>query len=136
MNCRESYEPEAEADIATPGIIFTDVNEILYTLTHAEQKAVVDRILDFKMVAAEPPVAAQFLCNKLYEEFAVPPAASESELSSVKFAPEVVACATTLVDNGYEIKAALRHVLEVGLHAVVKPLRRPFTAAEFNSFYR
>jgi uncharacterized protein (DUF1501 family) len=68
MNCKD-YAGTFNEDLVTPGIIFTDVNESLWTLTEEEQTLVVDRILDFTKVPSEPPVAAQFLCAKLYGEF-------------------------------------------------------------------
>ena len=91
MNCKEDAGTFNE-DLVTPGIIFTDVNETLWTLTDAEQASVVDSILDFKMRPDEPPVAAQFLCARLYEEFAKPPSVQHGSAaaSSVGFAPEVV----------------------------------------------
>merc|ERR1712216_787368 len=44
MNCKEDAGTFNE-DLKTPGIIFADVNETLWTLTDAEQASVVDRIL-------------------------------------------------------------------------------------------
>jgi len=112
MNCAGDYETGADLDLTTPGIIFADVNETVWTLSEAEQRAVVNRVLDFKMDESEPPVAAQFLCSKLYKEFALPPAEVEEELSSVHMPAEVVACANTLYSNDYEIKFALKHIFE------------------------
>ena len=58
---------------------------------------IVDRILDFKMRADEPPAAAQFLCSKLYNEFAFLPEIEDGNMaSSMGFAPDVVECAEHL----------------------------------------
>jgi len=56
---------------------------------------IVDRILDFKLRADEPPAAAQFLCSKLYNEFAVLTEIEDGDMmaSSMGFAPDVVECA-------------------------------------------
>jgi len=58
---------------------------------------IVDRILDFKMRADEPPAAAQFLCSKLYNEFAFLPEIEDGNMaSSMGFGPDVVECAEHL----------------------------------------
>eukprot|EP00392_Amoebophrya_sp_AT5.2_P010682 g10747.t1 len=68
LNCRDNTET-SNADLMAPGVIFENVDEVPWTLTVAEQRAVVDKILDKRMGANEPPAAAQFLCWKLYKEF-------------------------------------------------------------------
>jgi uncharacterized protein (DUF1800 family) len=111
MNCKEDAGTFNE-DLVTRGIIFSDINETVWTLTDEEQRNVVDRILDFKMRPDEPPVAAQFLCSKLYQEFAILPTVrkGDARASSVGFAPEVVSCARHCYDHNYDITFALEHV--------------------------
>eukprot|EP00854_Cymbomonas_tetramitiformis_P013729 gene13729-16225_t len=112
MNCKDDHETENQ-DLTTPGIIFSDPNEEVWTLTEADQRAVVDRVLDFKMVASEPPAAAQRLCDKLYKEFGTPPTVGDRDtLSSVLMPPSVVECARQLYDNNYNLIFALQHILE------------------------
>lgn len=112
MNCKHDHETENQ-DLTMPGIIFSDLNEEVWTLTEADQRAVVDRVLDFKMVASEPPAAAQRLCDKLYREFGTPPMVGEHDtLSSVLMPPSVVECARKLYDNNYNLLSALQHILE------------------------
>jgi uncharacterized protein (DUF1800 family) len=109
MNCKENAET-FNADLITPGVIFSNVNETLWTVTEAEQNAVIDRILDYRSKPDEPPAAAQFLCSKLYEEFGRLP--QDGILSSTGFAPEVVRCAEFLYDHNYDILYALTAILE------------------------
>lgn len=117
MNCKD-YAGSLNEDLVTPGIIFTDVNETLWTLTDDEQRAVVDRILDFKMRPGEPPVAAQFLCGKLYQEFGSLPRVAHGGMaaSSVGFAPDVVSCARHFYDHNYDLSFALEHILQDKAH--------------------
>jgi hypothetical protein len=117
MNCKENAGTFNE-DLVTPGIIFTDIQETLWTLTDEEQRNVVDRILDFKMRPDEPPVAAQFLCSKLYQEFASAPSVRQGDAtaSSVGFAPEVVLCARHFYDHNYDLTFALQHIFEDKKH--------------------
>lgn len=117
MNCKD-YAGSFNEDLVTPGIIFTDVNETLWTLTEDEQRTVVDRILDFKMRPDEPPVAAQFLCGKLYQEFGSLPRVAHGSMaaSSVGFAPEIVSCARHFYDHNYDLSFALEHILQDKTH--------------------
>ena len=77
---------------------------------------VVDRILDKRHPDAlrddEPPMAAQYLCAKLYQEFAFLPEVVSSSASAAGFSPEVVKCAEFLYDHNYDVTFALRFVLE------------------------
>lgn len=116
MNCKDHAETWNE-DLKTPGIIFSNTNETVWTLSEAEQKSLVDRILDFRMDAGEPPVAAQFLCSALYEEFAMHPELREGMMASiVGYSPDVVACARHLYDHNYDVTFALEHILQDKQH--------------------
>lgn len=115
MNCANSTETFNE-DLRTPGIIFDNIHEKVFTTTEEEQRMVVDRILDKKHPDAvwddEPPMAAQYLCAKLYQEFAFLPEVVSSSASAAGFSPEVVKCADLLYDHNYDVTFALRFVLE------------------------
>ena len=112
FNCREDGGT-FNSDLVKPGIIFSDVNETLWTLTAEEQMNVVDTILDFKLASAEPPVAAQFLCFKLYREFAVLEESGHGEMESAAgFPMAVVSCAQHLYDHQYDLTFALEHLLQ------------------------
>eukprot|EP00854_Cymbomonas_tetramitiformis_P003337 gene3337-4195_t len=112
MNCKEDHETDNE-DLVTPGMIFSDLNESVWTFTPEDRKAVVDRVLDFRTVASEPPAAAQRLCSKLYQEFGVSPGVgSNGTLSSMSLPPAVVECAAHLYSHNFELVAALEYILE------------------------
>ncbi|CAD7938576.1 unnamed protein product [Amoebophrya sp. A120] len=118
MNCKDDSET-ANLDLMQPGVIFSDPMEIPWTLTYAEQKALVDRILDKKIAANEPPAAAQFLCWKLYNEFGVLPSMdsmSGMSLSSIGMPPAVVSCATHFYDHNYDLTFALEYILQDQAH--------------------
>lgn len=110
MNCKEDGGSFNE-DLVRPGIIFRDINETLWTLTQEEQMHVVDRILDFRLAAAEPPAAAQFLCAKLYGEFGVLSETGHDVESVAGFPSPVVGCAQHLYDHNYDVTFALEHIL-------------------------
>lgn len=113
QNCYNHTAKIINEDHSTPGIIFTDPNEQLWSITSADRKAIVDRILDFRRKNSEPPVAAQFLCHKLYGEFGRAPGVSNPwYASSVGYAPDVVRCAEHLFDHHYDIKFALEYILQ------------------------
>jgi len=115
MNCVEDAET-FNPDLTKPGIIFSDVNQTLWTLTENEQASVVNAILDFSMRASEPPAAAQFLCSRLYSEFALHPQSDPARQSSIGMPPAVVACARHLYDHNYDITFALEHILHDRQH--------------------
>ena len=115
MNCKDDAE-DPNKDLRTPGIIFADINETLWTMTQEEQHSVVDRILDFTMHPHEPPVAAQFLCAKLYLEFGRVPQPVGGMMSSVGYASEVVGCARHMYDHHYDIMFALEYVFHDKAH--------------------
>lgn len=78
---------------------------------------IVDRILDFKMRADEPSAAAQFLCSKLYNEFAFLPEIEDGNMaSSMGFAPDVVECAEHLYDHNYDVTFALDFIFRDKIH--------------------
>jgi len=77
---------------------------------------VVNTILDFSMQASEPPAAAQFLCSRLYDEFALHPQSDPARQSSIGMPPAVVACARHLYDHNYDITFALEHILHDRQH--------------------
>merc|ERR1712159_933038 len=52
MNCKESGEA-ANKDSSTPGVIFSNPKEKLWTMTRREQRSVVNRILNFKKLPDE-----------------------------------------------------------------------------------
>lgn len=110
MNCKDDSET-ANADLMSPGIIFTNVTEILWTVTESEQHDIVDRILDYKKTDGEPPAASQFLCAKLYTEFARLPE-EPTTMSSLGFSAEVVSCARHLIDHNYDVAFALEHIFQ------------------------
>lgn len=114
MNCNKNEDDMLNSDELSPGVIFTDLNETLWTVTEAEQQMVVDRILDFKKRPDEPPAAAQFLCGKLYAEFGVFPSIQENHASasSIGMHPNVVGCAKHLYDHNYDVTFALEHILQ------------------------
>jgi len=66
--------------------------------------------LDTRLSPSEPPVAAQFFCRKLYEEFAVYP--TEGPYSMAQEPPAVVACAEHFYDHDYDITYALEKVFQ------------------------
>eukprot|EP00392_Amoebophrya_sp_AT5.2_P007706 g7721.t1 len=121
-NCKDDYET-TNLDITSPGLIFTDPNETPWTLTLAEQKLVVDRILDYRPMATLPPQAALFLCEKLYREFgqtaddsvAENPLLGTASLQT-PFALEVIACANHLYDHNYDVTFALEHIFRDKTH--------------------
>ena len=112
MNCKDDVESQ-NLDLMTPGMIFSNTSEVLWTVTEAEQNLIVDRILDFKF-SGEPPAAAQFLCGKLYGEFGVLP--KSDTLSAAGFPPEVVNCANFLYDHNYDPTYALTWIFEDKKH--------------------
>lgn len=62
----------------------------------------VDRVLDFRLAPGDPPAAAQFLCKKLYQEFATFPVQQNS----------VRGCADHFADHQYDVSFALDYVFE------------------------
>eukprot|EP00391_Amoebophrya_sp_Ameob2_P002597 CAMPEP_0179009312 /NCGR_PEP_ID=MMETSP0795-20121207/16205_1 /TAXON_ID=88552 /ORGANISM="Amoebophrya sp., Strain Ameob2" /LENGTH=1536 /DNA_ID=CAMNT_0020704501 /DNA_START=63 /DNA_END=4673 /DNA_ORIENTATION=- len=110
LNCRDNTET-SNADLMAPGVIFENVDEVPWTLTVAEQRAVVDKILDKRMGANEPPAAAQFLCWKLYKEFGREPPMTGT-MSAIGMPPPVVSCARHFYDHNYDLTFALEHILQ------------------------
>jgi hypothetical protein len=115
MNCADTVE-KINRDLTLPGIIFSDINETLWTVTTEEQRSVGDRILDFQMRPDEPPVAAQFLCAKLYLEFGMVPQPGDGMVSSAGYASEVVSCARHMYEHHYDVMFALEYIFQDKTH--------------------
>lgn len=99
-------------DYTTPGLIFQNgPDQTMWTVTSRERKAVINKILSHRMRGDEPPVAAQFLCGRLYNEFAIfPEAKVGAKLSQAGFGAEVLGCAEHLYDHKYDVMFALEYI--------------------------